>query len=148
MKTAWKPCDKLTASDFKTSPVWGFDLSREGKPEGADETWVRPYSFSRAPRTTDLLFVSARLQPRDGGSHAGAVTVHFSKGVPSVDGVVLLDPRYCAPTLHEGVVPARERSYVEIYIRNAKDLFPIRYDAMIQIGNRKLPLRGIANLGW
>jgi hypothetical protein len=46
MKTTWKPCDKLTASDFSLSPVWGFDLSQEGPSHEADETWVRPYSFS------------------------------------------------------------------------------------------------------
>jgi len=62
MRTAWKPCDKLTASDFNASPVWGFDLASEGKPEGADETWVRPYSFSRVPDTSDLLFVQSEGQ--------------------------------------------------------------------------------------
>jgi len=146
MKTQWKPCDKLTALDFETSPVWGFDLSREG--EGADETFVRPYSFSSVPETSDLLFVGANLHPRAGASRAGAVTARFSDAGLCVEGVVLLDPRYCGVTLHKGVVPVRERSYVEMYIPNAKDLFPITYDAMIQIGNRELPLRGIANLGW
>jgi len=146
--TAWKPCDKLTASDFKTSPVWGFDLSREGQGEDADETWVRPYSFNSVPETTDLLFVGAHLHPSDGESRLGAVTVRFSNARPCVEGIVLLDPRYCAVTLHEEVVPVRERSYVETLIPNARHLFPIRYDAMVQIGNRELPLRGIANLGW
>jgi len=147
MKT-WKPCDKLTASDFKTSPVWGFDLSREGEREDADETWVRPYSFNSEPKTSDLLFVGAHLHPRGRASQEGAVTVRFSDACPCVEGVVLLDPRYCAITLHEGVVPVRERSYVEMYILNARNLFPIRYDSLIPIGNRELPLRGVANLGW
>jgi hypothetical protein len=148
MSTVWKPCDKLTASDFDTSPVWGFDLSREGKPEGVDETWVRPYSFSRVPDDTDVLFVSARLEPRGGEVLAGAVTIRFSDKRPDVQGVVLLDPAYCAMGLHQGVVPARERRYVETYLPNIQELFPLKYGAVLRIGDQDVALRGMAHLGW
>jgi hypothetical protein len=148
MKRTWKPCEELKASDFKTSPVWGFDLSREGKPEGADETWVRPFSLSRAPSTTDLLFVAAWLQPRDGAPQAGAVAVRFSDGIPRVAGVVLLEPRYCAVTLNDEVVSSRERAYLEEHVPNVENFFPMTYEAVLHIGSRDLVLRGIAKLAW
>ena len=148
MNPIWKPCDKLTVSDFDISPLWGFDLSREGKADEADETWVRPYSFSHVPEATDLLFVQARLEQRGGGVLAGAVTVRFSERRPGVVGVVILDSGYCAMGLREGVIPARERHYVETHLPNANDLFPLKYEAVLRIRDQELPLRGVARLGW
>jgi len=145
MRPTWKPCDKLTASDFELSPVWGFDLSREGMPEGADETWVRPYSFTREPEDTDLLFVQARLEQRDGGVLAGAITVRFSEKRPGVEGVVFFGP-YCAIGLDAGVVSARDRLYVETHLPRVKDLFPLRYEAVLRIGVRQVALRGVVSL--
>jgi|SRR5882672_1098413 hypothetical protein len=148
MSMTWKPCDKLTASDFEISPVWGFDLSREGVPEGADETWVRPYSLTCVPEVTDLLFVRADLEQADRGVVAGAVTFRFLGKCPHVEGVVLLEPAYCALRLHEGVVPARERGYVDDRVPNARDLFPLKYEAVLRVGDKHLPLRGMAHLAW
>ena len=148
MSVLWKPCDKLTAADFDISPVWGFDLGREGEPEEADETWVKPYSFSSVPDATDLLFVQGRLEPRRGGVLAGAVTVRFSEKHPIVEGVVLLAPTYCAIGLRDGVVPVRERGYVEMAVTNVKDLFPLKYEAVLRLGDQEVPLRGTAHLGW
>jgi len=101
-----------------------------------------------APPTTDLLFVYAHLQPRGGGSLSGAVTVRFSEARSEVEGVVLLDPTYCAMGLQEGIVPSRERSYVEKCVANVNDLFPLKYEAVLLLGSRELPLRGVAHLGW
>ncbi|HUJ26391.1 MAG TPA: hypothetical protein VLW85_10250 [Myxococcales bacterium] len=144
----WKPCRKLVAADFRRHRLWGFDRARERR-GAADETWVRPVRLAKAPASSDLLFLAAKVRSRGGAWRPGAVTLQFVDGAPALDGVVLLRPRYCAMRVHGGVVPASERGYVErVLDGRAADAFPLEFRARLRVGRRALPIAGRVTAAW
>lgn len=127
----WKPCDRLTAADFKRHPVWTFDLSHEGD-EGSDETWVRPVGVDGFNSIEDELFVGAVLTLADGSKVPGCLTMRlaspnsFSRprvAGAEISGVALLKPRY------KWVGPADSRG-------------AITYSATLILGKKSFPLQG------
>jgi hypothetical protein len=107
-----KPCDTLSAEDFKAHALWGFDASMENI-EGADETWVRPFEFRSVPKSSDVLFTAAQVWAGSQPQRAGALSFRFVQSKPSVDACVAF-PIY----------------------------FPIRYEAGIALGGRQFAVTG------
>lgn len=141
----WKPCDSLRAEDFERHALWGFDLSRESDPE-ADETWVRPYELAEAPATSDVLFIAVSLRLARGDTARGAVCFRFRKGVPVVEDVMLLNPRYM-PTSARGRGPPAMQTLIERGVASllggrVEEIFPIAYEGHVPIGAGVLEVRG------
>lgn len=146
----WKPCDTLRPDDFERHPLWGFDLSRESDPE-ADETWVRPYELAEAPATSDVLFIAGSLRLARGDSAQGAVVFRFRKGVPVVEDVMLLSPRYM-PTSASGRGPPAMQTLIERGVAAAlggrvEEIFPIAYEGQVPIGAGVIEVRGAVESG-
>jgi hypothetical protein len=95
-----KPCDTLTTDDFEAYPIWGFDVSMEGTIEGADETWVRPYEHQSISEDSEVLFAAAKLKAGSHPAQDGALSFRVVRARLEIDACVLLQPRYCAISLH------------------------------------------------
>ena len=138
----WKPCDALRPEDFERHPLWGFDLSREADPE-ADETWVRPWTFEKAPEQSDCLFVAAKLRFSSGERAPGAVVFRFSEQHAEIQDVVLLSPAYLTTDVSDDdfrdVVEARLTAALG---RPVEAIYPVEYEAVIPVGGYSIELRG------
>jgi hypothetical protein len=136
----FKPCDALTAEDFEAHSIWGFDVSREARVDGADETWVRPYDYRSVPRTSDVLFAAAQVKAGSNPPHQGALAFRYFQEKVRLDGCVLLVPRYCTVSLQ---LKESERSYLRWALGDKfPSYFPITYAAVIELGKERFPVSG------
>jgi hypothetical protein len=141
----WKPIHRLGLRDFEHRPVWGFDLNIEGE-DGADETWVRPYVFRVVPQKTDTLFFAATVRPRNGRARRGMLVGRFTNSTPKVDAVALFRPYRCF-TCREGFLPEGELETMERMHPGTKNLFPLRYDAVVRAGGISFEFAGQLRVG-
>jgi hypothetical protein len=138
----WKPCHLLRPSDFVRDTIWGHDLSRESDPD-ADETWVRPYRFSRAPPMALGLFAAARLRPARGRWRSGLVTFDLWELRPEVTGVVLFTPGYHWVGNGFSIVERlAARDLARALGRPPAWIFPIEYEATVKVGRGSLWMSG------
>ena len=138
--TEWKPCTALRPRDFLHCALWGFDLSRESDGVG-DETWVRPYAFGRAPASSDVLFVRAGIWPQGRRRRSGLLTFRFVDGLPAMDGIALFTPSYRLASAGESSMDESEAR--ELLARSdVRSLFPLRYEAAVPVGRKRLALSG------
>jgi hypothetical protein len=138
-----KPCSALTAEDFSSHPIWGFDLSQEGEP-GTDESWVRPFQFASVPACSDGLFVAANVKPGDHPPQHGAVSLRFENATPMIEACVLLEPAYCAvPMPPSAMRPALLRAMLNWALGvDFMHYFPITFESSITVGDLRFPLHG------
>jgi hypothetical protein len=136
----FKPCDRLTPDDFEAYPLWGFDVSMEGSSEGADETWVRPFEYRSLPKASDVLFAAAKLKAGAHPPQDGALTFRVVRARLEVDACVLLQPKYCAISLH---LTDTQRSYLQSALGDSfPSYFPIAYETTIRFGKERFPVSG------
>ena len=135
---------RVAAARLRPVPPLGFDLSREAG-VGGDETWVRPYAFSTPPSTSDVLFVLARFRPRTQTRESGLVTFRFVEGTPAMDGIVLFTPAYRFASADGQSI--RDSEAREILGRSdAREFFPMGYEAAVPVGARSLELKVMLHL--
>ena len=136
----FKPCDALTLQDFKRHTIWAFDLERgENHPE-ADETWVSPLVFEKAPETSYGLFIRSEFRLGDGSVRSGALGAEFINGRLSVDFLVFLTPKYFA--LSTATPSRRDKRHLISMDPQVKKWFPITYNAVLPHGRSRSLLAG------
>jgi hypothetical protein len=135
-----------SASAWADDQIWGFDLSME---EDHPETWVRPYSFVTPPQESDVLFIAAKLVSADGKHLDGALSFRMVRGEPTGEGVILLAPRYMGLRHDDSgkvVMDDFSWSYVKKAYPRVESLFPLSYEASVQMGRRTFNFEGTLEL--
>ena len=134
----FKPLDDLSARDFEKHPVWGFDLDLgESIPE-ADETWVRPMTFSKVPRDTDDLFVRAELTLSDGAREPGLLCLRYEKSKPLIEGLALLNPEYAFLGLQGDLLDESAKKQLREVRPELLKKLPLAYVATLPVGSKEV----------
>jgi len=146
-----KPVVQLTATDFRTFPVWEFAIDEEGRGR-QDETWVRPVDYEVIRKGAYSQIVATDFVTRAGRTLQGFMVV-TTAAVP-----VEINPGAIVGAIGYRVLPAMSRkmatrrkfdwsicerdSLLEALRESEENVFPLKFALRVSIRGEPQVRRG------